>query len=155
MTAVWGQSEEAPESIDIDCGSFWPKIATGKFYDEYRIPAELPAATVKGHLQQAVIRVRKALAEYRAAQELAGHEKLSDVPQDEIDKTGEKLLLFERAVYCEAKAEILRETVTVDRKKDAENAAKSAEETEEKYREFAADAMRTLVDEDRISIELL
>ncbi|MEI8244362.1 MAG: head completion/stabilization protein [Lentisphaerota bacterium] len=153
--AVWGEGEAAPESVDIDCGEFWPTISTGTFYDEYRIPAELPAATVKGHLQQAVIRVRKALAEYRAAQELAGYEKLEDVPQDEIDETGEKLLLFQRAVYCEAKAEILRETVTVDRRKDAENAAKSAPETEEKYREFAQDAMRLLVDEDRISIELL
>ena len=155
MTAVWGETAAAPTSREIDCGSFWPKIVTGDFYEEYRIPGELPVATVEGHIKQAIIRVKDALNEWKLAQVSAGYAKLENVPQEQVDGGGEKLLLFNRAVFCEAKAEILRETVTVDRRKDAENAAKSAPDTEEKYREFAADALRALVGEDRISIELL
>ena len=151
----WGTDSSYPASRNIDCGGFWPVVATGKFYEEYRLPAELPEKVVEGHLIQAIIRVRKALDAWRQTQVLAGYSALTEVPQETVDNKGEKELLWERAVYCEAKAEILRESVTVDRKKDAENAAKSAPETEEKYREFAADAMRTLVGEARISIELL
>ena len=154
--AEWGTTNPGyPENREIDAGAFFPKVGTDQFYREYRIPAELPSITTEGHLVQAIIRVKKALSGYRIAKIAAGHATLADVPQETVDELGEKSLLFLRAVYCEAKAEILRETITVDRTKDAENAAKSAPETEEKYREFAQDAMRLLVDEDRISVELL
>ena len=64
-------------------------------------------------------------------------------------------MLWQRAVYCEAKAEILRETVTVDRRPEAENAAKSGNDTEEKFREFAQDAIRAIVGIGRVSIDLI
>ena len=154
-TPIWGDSTAAPESRDIDCGAFWPPIATGKFYENYRIPAELPIGTVTDYLRQAIIRSRRALAAWENKRQAAGFASLAAVSQKTVDGVGELILLWERAVYCEAKAELLRETSTVDRTVKAENAAKSGPETEEKYREFAADALRSITGMGRISIEIL
>ncbi len=137
----WGTETAVPESRDILCGDFFPAIPTGKFYENYRIPVELPEATVIEQLQQAVIRVRRALKVWRLEQEAT---RLDEIPQETVDGTGELVLLWHRSVYCEAKAEILRETMTADRRKDAENAAVTGAETEEKYREFAADAIAAI-----------
>lgn len=149
----WDQpTNTVPENVTIVAGNFWPDVTTGEFRDLYRIPAELPQNTVVDHLRLAAVRVRAALKSWASLQEAA---TLVEVDQEEIDGTGELVMLWRRAVYCDAKAEILRETVTVDRRAEAENAAKSAPETEEKYREFSQDAIRQIVGMQRVTIELL
>jgi len=155
MANEWGSSATTPENRDINCGSFWPVISSAKFYEVYRIPAELPESTVMDYLRQAIVRVIEALAEWKIEQTAAGYAALAAVPQDQIDGFGKLVLLWERAVYCEAKAELLKETETVERKDKAENAAKTGPETEAKYREWAADALRSITGMKRISIELL
>jgi len=145
----WLTQENARENRDIDFGTFWPKIGTKRFYDEYRPPAELPDATVVGHLKLAGIKVRRELSAWRARQTAL---MLAGIEQERVDAELELVLLFERAVYCEAKAEILKETLTADRRKEAENNAKSGDETEEKYREFAADAISLIVGESRVYV---
>ncbi|MPN24754.1 hypothetical protein SDC9_172156 [bioreactor metagenome] len=47
---------------------------------------------------------------------------------------------------------MLKETLTADRRAAAENNAKTGEETEEKYREFAADAISLIVGDDRVHV---
>lgn len=155
MDNLWGSSATTPANRDIDAGAFWPKVPTARFYECYRIPSELPESTVTDYLQQGIIRIRQALSAWKDKQIAAGIAAMAAVPQEAVDGTGELELLFLRAVYCEAKAELLRETATVDRTPKADNAAKTAPETEEKYREFAADALRTITGMDRISIELI
>lgn len=153
--ATWGEGSGNPADKSIDCGSFYPAITRQMFFDAYRIPLELPLATVDAHLCQGIISVRRALKEWRFEQEAAGYATLAAVPQEEVDGTGELMVLWRRAVYCEAKAEILKETETANRREAAENAAKSGPETEEKYREFAQDAIRAIVGAGRVSIEII
>lgn len=155
MSVLWGEGNSNPEDKTINCGSFYPGITRQMFFDVYRIPLELPLSTVDVHLSQGIITVRRALAAWKAEQEALGYSSLENVPQEEVDGSGELTLLWNRAVYCEAKAELLKETQTVDRRSEAENAAKSGEETEDKFREFAQDAIRTIVGMGRISVELI
>jgi hypothetical protein len=151
----WGTTNTEPEMRTIDAGSFWPSLESGDFYDAYSIPAELPAVTVIGHLRRSIVCVRHALDDWRVEQESLGYATLTDVPQESVDGEGELSLLWARAVFCDAKAELLKETATLSRREVAENAAKSGEDTEEKYREFSQDAIRAIYGMDRISIELI
>lgn len=130
-------------------GTFYPPVGSRKFFELYRPPSELPPETVLAHLRQAVIAVGRQLDDWRANQTAA---TLADVPCETVDNVSELVILWERAVYCEAKAEILRETLTADRRATAENAAKTGSETEEKYREFAADAIAQIRGEARIYV---
>lgn len=153
--ADWGQGSSNPEDKSIGCGTFYPAITRKEFFDAYRIPLELPLSTVDTHLRQGIINVRRALKEWKAEQEIAGCATLASVPQEEVDDVGELTVLWNRAVYCEAKAEVLKETESANRREIAENSAKTSEETEEKYREFAQDAIRMIVGEGRVSIDII
>ena len=137
---TWGDAPAEPADEIIAAGEFFPAVSTAKFRQEYRIPAEIPPDLVRDFLTLAVIRVRAKLAPWRGRMTAAGCATLADVPQE----GGEKLELWRRAVSCEAKAQLLRETVTVDRKPAAENAAKSAPETEQTYSLAATRAIRLI-----------
>jgi len=147
----WDDVPAEPTDEEIDAGAFFPAVSTAVFRETYRIPAELPAETVRTLLRLAVLRVRSRLNPYRARMAAAGYGSLAEVPQE----GDEKLLLWKRAVSCEAKAELLRETVTVDRKPEAENAAKSAPETEREYKRLAALAIRELSGRGAITAETI
>lgn len=163
----WLESKKQTEDIRIRRGAFYPPIGSRKFFDEYRPPSELPFQTVITHLRQAVINVGRQLDHWRKTQE---YDQLADIPAESVQTTNmelnvdtepgvgiieeksELVLLWERAVYCEAKAEILKETLTADRRKAAENNAKNGDETEEKYREFSADAISLICGYDRVYV---
>ena len=148
----WIESEKTVENAEIDLGRFWPKISSRIFFEQYRPPSELPVETVLEQLRQAAVRIRLELKAWAARQTAAS---LAEVEQDTIDGEGEKILLFRRAVYCEAKAELLKETLTADRRPDAENAAKTGGETEEKYREYAADCISLIVGGHRVYVGVI
>lgn len=143
----WLDNEQNIPDVEIRRGTFFPPVSSRKFYRQYRPPSELPAETVLAHLRQAVVNIGRQLDAWRAEQSAA---ELSEVPAETVDGQSELVFLWERAVYCEAKAEILHETLTADRRKAAENAAKTGDETEEKYREFAADCVSLICGESRV-----
>lgn len=153
----WLDDKAAAPDVLISRGSFFPPVSRARFITEYRPPAELPLDTVTAHLRQAVIYVGRQLDEWRNTQTAA---TLADVPAETVAEVrdgetvecSELIALFDRAVYCEAKAEILKETQTADRRAAAENSAKTGNETEEKYREFAADAISLIVGGDRVYV---
>jgi nicotinamide mononucleotide adenylyltransferase len=148
----WGAAATPTPIPDVDFGTFWPKISGQKFRDLYRIPAELSNAIVTEQLRLAGMAVIRQLTKWRRLQTAAS---LAEIPQETVDGIGALVLYWERAVFCEAKAEILRETMTVDRRKEAENTAKSGEVTEDKYREFAADMIAAIQGDNRIYVELI
>ncbi len=148
----WMDNGKNMESCPVPAGDFYPALDLARFYALYRPPAELPRELVIHQLEQAIIRVRRELLIWRKQQTAA---TLADVEQDTVNGKGEKVLLWERAVFCETKAEILRETLTMDRRSAAENNAKSGDETEEKYREFSADCIALLMGETRIDVDTL
>ena len=153
----WLDDKAAAPDVLISRGSFFPPVSRARFIAEYRPPGELPLGTVTAHLRQAVIYVGRQLDEWRKTQTAA---TLADVPAElvtevqdgETTEISELVALFDRAGFCEAKAEILKETLTADRRAAAENNAKTGSETEEKYREFAADAISLIVEGDRVYV---
>lgn len=149
MMDGWLSNRNEPENRIIQRGTFFPPIESAPFFRQYRPPAELPAETVIAHLEMAVIQVGRQLDRWRLEQTAA---TLAEVPAETVNGRSELLALWERAVYCEAKAEVLKETLTADRRKAAENNAKTGEETEEKYREFSADAIALIVGDDRVHV---
>jgi len=152
MSTTWGQSN-TPETLGtVDCGEFFPALDADKFRRLYRIPVELPGEVV---LEQLRLGAAAAIASLESWRRGRAEATLAEVPQREIGGTGVLVMFFERACFCLAKAELLRETVTVDRRPQAENAAKSGAETEEKYREFAADALSRICGVPIMEVDLL
>jgi len=144
-----------PENYNISSGPFWPVIDSESFYNDYTIPASLAAGIVRSCLRLAIVRVNNSARSFQASQIVAGYNKLTDIPADLVDDVHPKEELYRRAVFCEAKANVLKETQTIDRKEVAENIAKTSEETEDKYRELSQIALRDLCDRKQVGCETI
>lgn len=146
---------EKPENVEIDSDPFWPTIPTDDFYETYNVPAGLGEKTVLEYLYNAIAIVNLALAEYKSAQITSSYDTLDEVPAEEIAGESSKVRQYRRAVYCMAKSQILKETQVLSRKPDGENIARTGEETENTYREYAESAIRNLQELGLIEVELI
>ena len=148
-------SETIPENKIFSSEAFYPDISTDPFYIQYRIPTEIPEDLVEDCLIRAIGEANERLQKWQEARELEGFATLAAVPSPLVNGENVKLKRYARAVYCLAKAEILKETPTVDRKEIAENAAKTSEETEDKYQEFASKALRYIMDKRTVGVHVI
>lgn len=131
---------------------FYPDIEMAQFQTLYRIPAEYTPDLVEHQLALAITRVNDSLAFWQIDQVESGYATLADVPAQQINGESAKVQQYRRAVFCECKAEILKEFETAERKPVAENLAKTGEETEDKYRTFANHAIRQMCSLRRIGV---
>lgn len=131
---------------------WWPDLSTGEFQKNYRLPAEFELDMVEDHLQLGMAWVNQTLRLWKAMQQGDGHSSMDSVPSDEIG--GEKLTLihYRRAVFCHAKALLLQQFATTDRREAANNEAKESEETEDKFLQFARHAITDFLGLSRIGV---
>jgi head completion protein GPL len=148
-------SENTPENKVFSSEAFFPDVETDPFYKQYRLPGELPEELINDCLIRAIGETNTRLQAWKEARILEGYVTLATVPALVVNDESVKLKRYARAVYCLAKAEILKETVTVDRKEIAENAAKTSEETEDKYREFAGKAIRYIMGKRSVGVHVI
>ncbi len=139
----------------IDNQPFFPALELAEFISSYRIPDDLPESTVTSLLVNAMILVNSRLLEYRTTQQAAGIKTLTDVPSETVAGESIQLILYRRAVFCQGKANILRDFPSIDRRAAAENQAKSSEETEDRYLEFTDQAIQQFLGLGGIDVELI
>lgn len=148
-------SENIPDNKSFSSEAFFPDIDTDPFWKQYRLPGELPEELIDDCLIRAIDEANERLNNWKEARVLEGYAALADVPSKKVNDISTKLAQYARAVYCLAKAEILKETITVDRKEVAENTAKTSEETEDKYREFAGKAIRYIMGKRSVGVHVI
>jgi hypothetical protein len=113
---------------------FWPDMSIGDLLIQYRIPSEYADETIKLGLTMAMVRVNEKLAKVKAALISLGHATLQAYCDANVKQiAGEDVLIlqYRHAVFCRAKAFLLRQFPTVNRRPVAENEAKEAPETEQ------------------------
>lgn len=117
----------------VSNNGFYPDLDVAEFITLYRTPADLPQKTVEDQLLFAMIQINKRLETYRNRQEEIGILKLEDVAVELLGGVSVQISLYKRAVFSQAKAAILRDWPSVDRRSAGENLARSGEETEDHY----------------------
>ncbi|MGJ0515166.1 MAG: head completion/stabilization protein [Methylomicrobium sp.] len=113
---------------------FWPDVALGDLLSKYRVPAEYADETIKTGVMLSMVRVNKKLAKVETAIIALGYVTLQAYCDANIQQiAGEDVLIlqYRHAVFCRAKAFLLRQFPTVNRRPVAENEAKEAPETEQ------------------------
>jgi hypothetical protein len=113
---------------------FWPDMSIGGLLSKYRIPAEYADETIQLGLTMAMVRVNEKLDKVKAAIVALGHASLQAYCDANVKQVaGEDVLIlqYRHAVFCRAKAFLLRQFLTVNRRPVAENEAKEAPETEQ------------------------
>ena len=134
---------------------FWPALDLAELINQYRTPSDLPAETIATSLIQAMVIVNSRLNSYRQNQQSAGFNELESSPSEQINGQSIQLILYKRAVFCQAKAIILRDWPAIDRRSDGENLARSGEDTEDRYLQFTDEAIAHFLGRGGITVEAL
>lgn len=142
-----------PHPIPND--GFWPDLDVGEFQQRYRMPAEYLLELLVDGLTLAMGEVNSDLARRKTEWQAVG---IIDVETADPMILPERTFMaasYKRAVYCRAKAFLLSQFATVIRRESAENLAKEAPETADKFLEFSQQAVRLIQGRSRITAELI
>ncbi len=111
---------------------FWPELAVADLMSKYRIPSEYADDTILWGLSLAVIRVNESLDRVKTelkAQSFATFEAyLNDAETADAELLS---VQYQHAVYARAKALLLQQFMTMNRRASAENEAKESAHTEQ------------------------
>ncbi len=133
-------NENNNENSEISTEEFFPAVYLGDFKNEYSIPEKMQEKVLIRFLTLAHCKVCRELSSLKST------ENIFPISQKE---------LFIHAVCCLAKASVLKETQTLSRREVAENLAKTAEEVEDKYIEFAYEAINSILGDDSVYIGII
>ena len=127
---------------------WWPDLPVADFQQVYRLPQEYADMLLQNHLELAAIWAQRQLEDWRAGREAEGHADLTSVPKG-------ALALYLRAVSCHAKALLLAQFATVERRESAKNDAKESPDLSRQFYAWAQDAIADILGRTRADIELL
>lgn len=112
---------------------WWADVSMADLMSKYRIPSEYADDTIKWGLSLAVVRVNETLDPVKQHLISLGFDDFESYLQaNSSPVVSSELLLvhYENAVYSRAKALLLKQFITMNRREVAENQAKESEQTE-------------------------
>ncbi len=148
--------DASPEGSVLECGPFWPDIDINHFRDAQRIGGTLiPDGRIRDALLGAVIAAETDLGAWRAALEAAGTASLADAPSAMIGTEKRLVLLWYRAVYALATADLLETHRDVTATGTGQAAMPELDQRAEDHRRNALHAIRAMLAKGRTTVELI
>ncbi|BAP41304.1 phage head completion protein [Pseudomonas sp. StFLB209] len=139
----------------IENDGFWPDLSLAEFQGKYRLPGEYLAPMLVDQLITAMHEVNRDLAALKARWQGSGVSNLESADSTVLPERTFQAATYRRAVYTRAKAELLPQFASVNRRIEAENVGKEAPETRETFLAFSQAAIRSLQGRSRITAVLL
>lgn len=139
----------------IENDGFWPDLSVTEFQKGYRLPAEYLIEMLAADLTMAMIEVNTDLARKKAQWQAAGVSNVESADTTVLPERTFQAATYKRAVYSRAKASLLTQFATVNRRESAENIGKELPERSETFLAFSQAAVRSLQGRGRITVALL
>lgn len=139
----------------IENDGFWPDLSVAAFQKGYRLPAEYLVDMLVTELTTAMHEVNRDLAKLKARWQDAGVSSVESADTTVLPERTYQVAVYRRAVYARAKATLLTQFATVNRRESAENIAKELPERSETFLAFSQAAVRSLQGRGRITAALL
>lgn len=140
---------------NIENDGFWPNLSVAEFQKGYRLPAEYLVELLVTDLNTAMIEVNRDLAKRKSDWQNVGVITVEKADPMVLPERTFHAATYKRAVYCRAKASLLTQFATVNRRESAENIGKELPERGETFLEFSQQAIRVLQGRGRITATLL
>lgn len=122
------------QSTTIGNDGFWPDLSLGEFMSHYRIPPEYADQTIRNGITLSMIHVNDILTPVETAINDLGFiefEAYLDAEPADIADEHPLAVHYRHAVCARAKAFLLQQFNSMNRRENAENAAKEAPDTEQ------------------------
>lgn len=139
----------------IENDGFWPDLSVTEFQKGYRLPAEYLVEMLAADLTMAMVEVNTDLARKKAQWQAAGVSNVESADTTVLPQRTFQAATYKRAVYSRAKASLLTQFATVNRRESAENIGKELPERSETFLAFSQAAVRSLQGRGRITVALL
>ncbi|WP_321863274.1 head completion/stabilization protein [Pseudomonas paraveronii] len=134
---------------------FWPDLDVAEFQRGYRLPAEYLVELLVDGIALAMGEVNHDLARRKAQWQAVGITHVASADPMVLPERTFMAASYKRAVYCRAKAYLLSQFATFIRRESAENLAKEAPETAERFLAFSQQGVRLIQGRSRVTAELV
>ena len=134
---------------------FWPDLDVAEFQRGYRLPAEYLVELLVDGIALAMGEVNHDLARRKAQWQAVGITHVASADPMVLPERAFMAASYKRAVYCRAKAYLLSQFATFIRRESAENLAKEAPETAERFLAFSQQGVRLIQGRSRVTAELV
>lgn len=131
MSSLTGKPDLTTDTVITNDG-FWNNVSVGELMTTYRIPAEYDNDTIYQGLVDAVIRINEKLNDVKAKIITLGFISVTAYTAVNSEKINDKEIIdfqYNKAVYYFAKAKLLQQFKTQNRREVANNEAKESFET--------------------------
>lgn len=147
------ETKNTQEPIEND--GFLPAIDPDDVKVAMRVPESFDPRRIRAACIGAMLKLAPDLAAYVAAQRAAGFATLADVPAPRLDGTSSLVLLYERAVACHAKAELIERHRDVDQAGGGQRDAAAVDQTPGELRRDGHHALRQILGRTSTTVELI
>lgn len=150
-------SDTATQEPDvmIKNDTWFPDIGMRDFRESMRLDGTVTDPRLKIAIIDSILFVNDQLYAWKQKHELAGNNKLQDVPGKQINEESAYLALYKRAVYCWAKADLMERYSDYDTTNEGSKKAELLENPIDDYRRNAHWAIADIVGRNRTTIELI
>lgn len=146
----------SPENAVVAGDSWYPDIDVNAMRDALRITDQVTHARITGAIEGGLLTVEGELAFWRATQESEGATTLEKVEPDRTVAGEHRLtLLYTRAVRFHAAAELAELHRDLSATTDGQTRAEPQLLTAEDYRKLATQAVRDILGQPRVAVELI
>lgn len=134
---------------------FFPNLSLNDFKKNYSVDNPIADDSARNAVVNAMIDSNRLLALWHAEQIKAGHLTLAAVPAQQYGDVSEKTMLYQRAVYFRAKADLVGQYRDYDTTARGHDRADEMEPKADDYRQQSHEALSALMDEPRAVVELI
>lgn len=139
----------------IENDGFWPNLSMAEFQASYRLPGEYLSDMLAADVTTAMHEVNRDLASLKARWQAAGVSSVESADTTVLPERTYQTATYRRAVFTRAKATLLTQFATVNRRTEAENVGKELPERSETFLAFSQAAIRSLQGRGRVTVALL
>jgi hypothetical protein len=144
------------QDTQITNDGFWPDINAGDFEKRRSVPSDIDTDTIAMSVAAAIAQINLELVDIKTSHEAEGIARAIDVIGK--PRVGDKnllVILYEKAVYARAKADLLPEFSTTQMRDAGENLAQREPETRDSLFAESLQHIRTIKGKRRSSVALL
>lgn len=144
------------QDTKITNDGFWPDINAGDFEKRRGVPAHMDKDAIAYAVAAAIAQLNIELSSTKESYRASGFDKASDVTgQPSIDDKNLLVILYEKAVYARAKADLLPEYATQQTKGAGDRVAESEPDTKNSLLAESQQHVRAIKGKGRVGVALL
>jgi hypothetical protein len=149
-------SDPSAETQDlVDGGDFFPPLSIAQFRDSVRVGTIVTDVRARDALRGGLLTVRRELRAWSAAKIAAGYPTLDAVDAEQVDFESEYVLLYQRAVFAYAAADLAETHNEISATKEGEKRLDERSLSADEHRRNGLHAIRDILGATRTGVELI